>query len=142
MSKLRRKTMDDGSYAAGVDAFASERDGASPAQSDRERQMAEFCVGRDGHRYHFNGYRYDKWEDAVAYARLMRDRPEQHDAGGSFAPGKRSAPTTDAEQALMTSLGIRFDAGAYRFEGFRYDALSDAVNYATRSRPRHGDGSD
>lgn len=138
MTKLHRKTTDERSYAA-ADASTSERDGPSPAQSKRERQMAEFSVGHDGLRYHYNGYRYDRWEDAVAYASLGRDRPGQVDAGGPFAPGKRPAPTTDAEHALMTSLGIRFDDGTYRFEGFRYDKLADAVNYATRSKPRQRD---
>jgi hypothetical protein len=103
----------------------------------RERQMAEFCVGHDGLRYHDNGYRYDKWQDAVAYARLMRDRPSQADAGGSFVPGKKVAATTEAEQAQMAALGISFDDGAYRFGDFRYDRLPDAVNYALRAPSRH-----
>lgn len=110
-----------------------------PEQPDHERQMAEFSIGRDGLRYHYNGYRYDNWQDAVAYASLMRDRPWQDDAGGSFVPGKKLAPATDAEHALMGSLGIRFDDGAYRFGDFRYDGLSDAVNYAKRDLPRYED---
>jgi hypothetical protein len=108
-------------------------------QPDSERQMAEFSVGRDGFRYHYNGYRYDKWQDAVAYASLMRDRPWQMDPGVSFVPGQTRAPSTDAEHVLMASLAIRFDDGAYRFGDFRYDQLSDAVNYAKREPPRHED---
>ena len=110
-----------------------------PEQPDRERQMAEFSVGDDGLRFHYKGYRYDKWQDAVAYASQMRDRPWQADAGGSFVPGQRPAALTDAQHALMASLGIRFDDGAYRFGDFRYDRLSDAVNYAKRDPPRHED---
>ena len=106
---------------------------------ERERQMTEFNVGHDGLRYHYKGYRYDKWQDAVAYASLMRDRPWQHDAGGSFVAGQKIAPSTDAEHALMASLHIRFDEGVYRFADFRYDKLSDAVNYAQRDPPRHED---
>ena len=110
-----------------------------PEPPDRERQMAEFSVGHDGLAYHYNGYRYDKWQDAVAYASLMRERPWQADAGGSFVPGKTFAAATDAQRALMASLGIRFDDGAYRFGGFRYDELSDAVNHAQRDPPAHED---
>jgi hypothetical protein len=110
-----------------------------PEMSERERQMAEFSVGHDGLRYHYNGYRYDKWQDAVAYASLMHDRPSQADRGGSFVPSKQPAPTTEAQQAQMASLGIRFEDGAYRFRDFRYDGLSDAVNYAKREPPRHED---
>jgi hypothetical protein len=139
MTKLHRRTTDERLYSAAEDAFSPEDGSPSSAQSDRERQMAEFSVGHHGLRYHYNGYRYDKWQDAVAYASLMRARPGQVDTGGPFAPGKRSAPTTDAEHALMTSLGIRFDDGAYRFEGFRYDELSDAVNYAKRAPQQRDD---
>jgi hypothetical protein len=110
-----------------------------PEHPDRERQMAEFSVGHDGIRYHYNGYRYDKWQDAVAYARLMHARPDPVDARGSFVPGKKLVPATDAERALMESLGIRYDGGAYRFGNFRYDGLSDAVNYAKLAPPRHED---
>lgn len=108
-------------------------------QPDRERQMTEFSVGHDGLRYHYNGYRYDKWQDAVAYASLIRDRPWQHDVGGSFVADKKTAPLTDAEHARMASLRIRFDDGVYRFGDFRYDRLSDAVSYAQRDPPRHED---
>lgn len=71
MTKLHRKTTDERCYAA---------------------EVAESSLGHDGLRYHYNGYRYDKREDAVAYASLVRDRPGQVDGGGSFAPGKRSLP--------------------------------------------------
>jgi hypothetical protein len=110
-----------------------------PEPPDRERQMAEFSVGHDGLAYHYNGYRYDKWQDAVAYASLLRDRPWQADAGGSFVPGEKLAPASEAQKALMASLGICFDDGAYRFGDFRYDKLSDAVSYAKQDPPRHED---
>lgn len=139
MTKLHRKTTDERLYAAAEDAFTPEGGGPWSAHSERERQMAEFSVGYDGPRYQYNGYRYDRWQDAVAYASLMRSRPGQVATRGPFPPGKRSAPTTDAEQALMTSLGIRFDDGAYRFERFRYDHLSDAVNYAKLAPQRQTD---
>ena len=108
-----------------------------PELPECERQMAELSVGHDGLRFHYNGYRYDKWQDAVAYASLMRDRPSRANPGGSFVPSKRPAPTTEAERAQMASLGIRFENGAYRFRDFRYDGLPDAVNYAKREPPRH-----
>jgi hypothetical protein len=124
MTKLHRKTSDGRLYAPAEDAFLPS------AQSERERDMAQFDIGFDGLRYHRNGYRYDRLEDAVAYASLMSTRPGQEDTVGTFKQGKTLAWPTDAEQALMASLGIRFDHGAYRFEDFRYDQLSDAVNYA------------
>jgi hypothetical protein len=123
MTQLHRKTTDERPHAAAADA-----------PSERERQMAEFCIGYDGRRYHYNGYRYDKLEDVVAYASLTRSRPGPFDAGGPHTRGETFAPPSDAERSLMASLSIRFDDGAYRYEGFRYDGLTDAVNYAKRQR--------
>jgi len=109
-----------------------------PDTPQREGEMTEFSVGFDGFRYHYNGYRYDRWEDAVAYARLLRNRPSQIDAAVALAPGRERVPS-DTDQALMASLGIRFDGRAYRFGDYRYDQLSDAVTYARRAQSQHGD---
>jgi hypothetical protein len=106
---------------------------------ERERRMTEFSVGHDGLRHHYNGYRYDQWRNAVASASLMRDRPWQTDDAGSFVPGNKLAPAPDGQGALMASLGIRFEDGAYRFGDFPCDGLSDAVNCAKRDPPRHED---
>jgi hypothetical protein len=130
MTKLHRKTTDDRLYAPTADAFMP---------SERERHMAQFHVGYDGRRYHRNGYRYDRLEDAVAYARLVDSTPGRAETIGTYAQGDPLARPTDAEQALMVSLGIRFDEGAYRFESFRYDKLSDAVNYAKQQSPLQRD---
>jgi hypothetical protein len=133
MTKLHRKTTDERLYAPADDAFVPS------AQSERERHMAQFHIGYDGLRYHRKGYRYDRLEDAVAYANLTGSRLGRDDTVGAFTQGKTFAWPTDAEEALMVSLGIRFDHGAYRFESFRYDELSDAVNYAKRAPRRQGD---
>ena len=130
MTRTHRKTIDERLYAAATDVITSEGGRPSSAQSEREAQMAEFGIGYDGLHYGYNGYRYDRLADAVAYASLMRSRPTQMDAGGPFRQTRTLATPTDAERTLMASLAIRFEDGAYRFEGFRYDRLSDAVNYA------------
>ena len=103
---------------------------ASVDPAERARQMAEFDIDFDGRHYGYNGYRYDQLADAVAYARLVRARPTQDDPGGPFRAVHQLAPPTDAERDLMVPLTITFDNGTYRFEGFRYDGLQDAVNYA------------
>ena len=74
MTKLQLKTTNGRLHAAGGDGFTPEGDGPWLAQSERERQLAEFSVRHDGIRYQYNGYRYDRWEDAVAHARLVRAR--------------------------------------------------------------------
>ena len=109
---------------------------ASSASFERERQMVDFSIGYDGLHYAYNGYRYDRLTDAVAYARLMRSRPMQADAGGRFSPVSAFAPPTDAQRSLTDSLAIDFRDGAYRFKEFRYDGLTDAVNHAKLTRQR------
>jgi hypothetical protein len=109
---------------------------AASSPFERERDMVDFSIGYDGLHYAYNGYRYDRLADAVAYAQLMRSRPMQEDAGGRLSPLSAFAPPTDAQRSLMDSLAIDFRDGAYRFKGFRYDGLMDAVNYARLTRQR------
>lgn len=99
-------------------------------QAEREREMQEYCISHDGAFYHYNGHRYDRLEDAVGYARLVRARPLQPDPRGPFKPCKRIDVPTDADRTLMASLDIHFEGGTYRFGNFRYDHLVDAANYA------------
>jgi hypothetical protein len=122
--------------AATEDTPSSEGGCRSPAQAERERQMAQFGIGYDGLRYHRNGYRYDRLDDAVAYASLMHSRASREDTAGPFTQLRMVTLPTVAEQGLMASLAIRYDGGAYRFQGYRYDGLSDAVNYAKRAPER------
>lgn len=68
--------------AAAQNAFTSEGGrsaiGIPPRDTGGEqRLMDEFGVHFDGRAYHFLGYRYDRLEDAVAYARLVRSRASQ-----------------------------------------------------------------
>lgn len=112
-----------------------------PAHDDADDErmlMAEYAIGYDGLRYTYNGYRYDRLADAVAYSKLMRSRPSRPDPGGPFTQREKLDVPTDADRELMTSLAIRFEQGTYRFEGFRYGRLADAVNYATLSSRRQG----
>ena len=103
---------------------------------DERMLMAEYAIGYDGFRYTYNGYRYDRLADAVAYSKLMRSRPSRSDPGGTFTQREKLDEPTDVDRELMTSLAIRFEEGTYRFEGFRYGRLADAVNYATLSSRR------
>ena len=140
MSKTRRETTDERLYAAAEDAFTSEGGRPLPAQPELERQMAELRIGYDGLRYEYNGYRYDRLADAQAYARLMRSTAGENEPAGPNVARAFRAPPTDAQKALMTTLAIRCEGGAYRYEGFRYERLSDAVDYArlTRGHPDRG----
>jgi hypothetical protein len=82
---------------------------------------------------HCHGYRYEQPGDALAYAHLAGSRPGAHDEGPALFPHKAFAAPTDNERAVMASLGIQFDGRNFRFAGYRYDRLADAVNYARRA---------
>jgi hypothetical protein len=77
----------------------------------------------DGLWYRYNGYSYDQFADAMRYARLTRSRPSQQETVGPFAHGQTVEPPSEAGRKLMALMSIRFEAGAYRFETFRYDRL-------------------
>jgi hypothetical protein len=138
---MQRKT-EKSLYDAAEDAFTSEGGGSVPAAPlERQRAMAEFSIRRDGLRYEYRGYRYDLLSDAVGYARLLRSRSPQDDAGRVLTQAIAApiqAPT-DAERKLMASLAIGFEAGTYRFENYRYERLADAVNYATLAAKRQAE---
>lgn len=109
--------------AIGIEAHAAS------SEADREALMGELHISFDGRSYQFDGYRYDQLEDAAGYARLIRAR--HGDAGlPAMVALTRIALPSIADRELMATLDIRFEAGRYRFEGFSYDRLGDAVAYA------------
>jgi len=136
MSKTHAMKTDGRWHAPAANTTPLDGDAAAGSPFERERHMVDFSIGFDGLRYAYNGFRYDRLADAVAYARLMRSRPMQEDAGNQRSPISAFAPPTEAQRSLMDSLAIDFRDGAYRFEGFRYDGLTDAVNYAKLTRQR------
>ena len=108
--------------------------------ADEGRSHPESDIHYNGLQFEYHGYRYDRLEDAQAYARLMKSSATSDDPHGPFvAHATRTAPT-DAQRVLMAALAIGFEAGTYRFENFRYDLLSDAVDYARLTRRRQGRG--
>jgi hypothetical protein len=136
MTRTHRRTTDERLYAAAQDSFTAE--GAPPAvtgDDDVERRMKALLVSFDGVQYVYNGFRYDQRSDAMAYASLMQSRPAQFDKGNTMAPPPGFSAPSEAQRALMATLGIELGDHAYRFEGFRYDRLADAVAYARQTHP-------
>lgn len=103
---------------------------------EQRRALRDLRVGFDGRRYRFGGYRYDRYEDAVAYARLIGSRPQvprrDGDAPEYLAFEAPAVPSAD-ERRLMASTGVGFERGRYVFGRFRYDRIEDAVAYAMRA---------
>ena len=99
-----------------------------------EARMKELLVSFDGLQYVYGGFHYDNLPDAMAYASLMRARPRQLHKSTSVAAPRNFSPPTEAQRTLMSVLGIELIDHSFRFEGFRYDQLADAVADAKRAR--------
>lgn len=103
-------------------------------ESEVSRLIDEMSIAHHGRHYYFDGYRYERLEDAVAYARIVRARqgPRLHSVQ-TGPMGAVESPSAD-DRELMLDLAIRFEGGSFIFEGFRYDRLIDAANYARHRR--------
>ena len=55
----------------GVSTQSAVRD---QAEADERCLMAELSIIRGGHWYYYDGYRYERLSDAVAYAQLVQGR--------------------------------------------------------------------
>ncbi len=107
-----------------------------PRRNDEDKLMHEFAIERDGSRYLFHGYRYDRLSDAVGYAKLMRLKPGQGGRGPAVAGAAVDSEPTPAQRDAMSELGIQARGGFYHFEPYRYERLEDAITYARLSRHR------
>jgi hypothetical protein len=101
-------------------------------------EMAELAISHVDRFYRFRGYRYERLEDAVAYARLMRSRgvaeSPQERASVADAVGRGEQPPDAAIRETMAALGISYVGGLYCFEDFRYERRADAMHYALEHR--------
>lgn len=97
---------------------------------DRERQMREFSISRAGRYYCFEGYLYERLADAVAYAQVVRSRTADRPSASACVSSEADALPSESQRQLMTELGITCVDGRFVFDGFKYDRLADATNYA------------
>jgi len=102
---------------------------------ERNDVMAEFDITYNGRHYLYDRYRYDRLDDAVAYARLLRSRAVAAAARVPMpSPEFVDAPAVTDRQR-MEQLEISYQDGIYRLGPYRYDRLADAVDYAQRRGP-------
>ena len=104
--------------------------------------MSAFSIDYDGRHYRYDGYRYDRLVDAVSYARLVESRQAQHEGGSCPVVYRRVESPSSSDMAVMAEYFITFSEGVYRYDGFRYERLSDAVNYAETLRRQRSLGSE
>lgn len=97
---------------------------------DDERLMAELSITWDGRSYHYGPFRYERLEDAVAYARLERER-----SIARVTPrANMLQPPSEEQRRAMADAQITYADGVYRFGGHSYERLDDALAYARLRR--------
>lgn len=111
-------------------SFARENNAAPNASGEQERLKAELFITYNGRHYEYNRYRYDRLVDAVDYARLQRSKSSGDDDIGPLLRPEDIETPDESQRQLMADLAITFQDGMYRLGAFRYDRLTDAVNYA------------
>ncbi len=104
--------------------------------SDTERAqrlalMNGFAISYNGRHYCYRQYRYDRLEDAVAYARLCVGRPVDVASEAMPSPEHVEVPTAE-QHAEMSAAGIRYANGSYTLGDYRYERLQDALVQSRR----------
>ena len=92
---------------------------------------AAFGISFDGRAYHYQQYSYDRFADALVYAKLDRARPGFREDPGPH-PWKQWFEPTAEELQQMALHGIHYERGHYRYGPYRYDLLAAALDYARR----------
>lgn len=111
--------------------YSAELSSSVVSQAEKDRAMY-LGISFNGSQFACGEFKYDKLQDAIAYAELVISR----DGGQPAVSGpaewiERSGPT-DIDQALMRKHGISFEQWRYKYQDFSYERLADAVSYATR----------
>ena len=95
---------------------------------ERERLMTAHAITPSGRQYQFSHYLYDRFEDALGYAKKQRLAPSASDEGDSLPPARVVEAPDERQRRQMGTYGITFDAGVYHLGEYRYDRLADAMN--------------
>jgi len=131
---LRKQRLEAGARAERFRAIdpppAAKARGTRHDAHEQERLMAEYSITPSGRQYQYSKYRYDRFEDALGYARKQRLAPSACDAGDSLPPARVMEAQDDAQRRQMAAHRITFDEGVYHLGSYRYDRLADAVDYA------------
>ena len=93
---------------------------------------AELCITFNGRNYGYRGYRYDRFAEALDYARLDRTRAFADPDADDATSLERLPVPSEADLDLMRTLGISYADGVFHWREYRYDRLADAVAYARR----------
>ena len=106
---------------------------AGPLESESEL-ASRHGITFDGEQYHYQQYRYDRLSDAINYAELCEKRSIGVPPSSMPSFQREHAGPLESESELASRHGITFDGEQYHYQQYRYDRLSDAINYAELCR--------
>jgi hypothetical protein len=101
--------------------------GISEADQDRAMRLG---IAFNGTQFVYRDFKYDRLADAFSYAELDIQREGRQPVATTSADWLPRPIPNSVDQALMKQYGIIFEDWRYKFRGYRYDRLADAVNYA------------
>lgn len=103
----------------------------SPLEAERDRAM-KLGIAFNGTQFTYRDFKYDRLRDAMAYADLDSQRAG-HLPDPSLPEEWLEQPLPGVEDmALMQQHGISLERFRYRYRGYLYDRLADALSYAGR----------
>lgn len=83
----------------------------------------------DGRAWHYRQYSYDRFADALGYAKLDRASPGFREETAPCQWQQWCGPTPQ-DQLQMAAHGITCEHGHYCYGPYRYDLLATALAYA------------
>ena len=121
LEALERSARDSASRDRATAPAAAPGDPSTTA----EQWMAKLGIVFDGRNFRYRGYRYGRLADAVNYAQLEHPRPSSDEQAV-----EQIHEPTEVELELMRRHAITFDNGVFRWGGYQYDRLGDALAYS------------
>lgn len=105
--------------------------GDDAAALERANAAARLGITWNGRHYCYRHYRYDRLDNALAYARHEASLPARADADESRSAEVVEVPAT-ARLEEMQAMGVTYAHGVYALGAYRYERLDDALAQARR----------
>lgn len=99
------------------------------SEVDQERSM-RMGISFNGTQFVYRDFKYDRQSDACSYAELDIQREGRQPGATSPEDWLPRPLPSSADRVLMQQFGVTFEDWRYKFCEYRYDRLSDALNYA------------
>jgi hypothetical protein len=101
--------------------------GVSEVDQGRSMRMG---ISFNGTQFVYCDFKYDRQSDACSYAELDIQREGRQPVATSPEDWLPRPVPNSGDRVLMQQFGVTFEDWRYKFRDYRYDRLSDALDYA------------